>query len=213
MEASRLLHGHVRRVMISSMQSPSSPEDAVRGAHRVDLELVRAARAGSLDARRQFAVRMRCVPRMLAALNARMGRPLSAQDLEDLVQDALVVVWKGLPTYGGMSTLETWVYRCCSRELLAKLRERDRLPDPVADPSGELGTLSEPQTFQEVYDALQRLDAKERAVIELKHFDELTFEAIGERLAMSPNTAKAWYYRGLEELKRILAPSVREQLR
>jgi hypothetical protein len=93
----------------SSESRGSSPQDL----HAEDLALANAAREGSGEARRAFAERMACVPRMLATLNARIGRPLTAHDVEDLAQDAVVAVWRGLATYRGFSSLEAWVFRCC----------------------------------------------------------------------------------------------------
>lgn len=173
-----------------------------------DLELARAARAGSPEARRLFVERMRCVPRMLAALNARTGNALGAHDLEDVVQDALVAVWKGLPTYSGLSPLEAWVFRCCHHEFLARLRRRGRSP-----PSGDMFELADkldPRRFDEVYRAIERLDERDRRVVLLKHFENLTFEEIGARLAASPNTIKTWYYRALEDLERWLVTARKE---
>ncbi|MCE9595584.1 MAG: RNA polymerase sigma factor [Planctomycetes bacterium] len=179
--------------------------------HTTDLELARAARAGASDARREFAQRMACVPRMLSVLNARMGRPLSAHDLEDLVQDSMVVIWKGLATYGGHSSLEAWTFRCCHHELLSRLRKRGRMPlqGELVDLAAKPGS----NAYDDVYRALERLDPRERRVVELKHFEDLTFEQIGARIETSPNTVKTWYYQAIAELKRLLSPARRDVAR
>jgi RNA polymerase sigma factor (sigma-70 family) len=57
---------------------------------------------------------------------------------------------------------------------------------------------------------LDGLAARERRVVELKHFEDLTFDEIGARLATSPNTVKTWYYEALADLKRVLAPARRD---
>jgi RNA polymerase sigma-70 factor (ECF subfamily) len=183
------------------------PERSLDGspAGPADLALARRALAGATDARRELAQRLVCVARMLAALNSRWGRPLGAHDLEDLTQDVLTAVWRGLPSFAGLSSLESWVFRSCHRALLARLQRgaRARL---VGD-SETLENLAEatPRVNDHIYRALEGIEPRARQVIELKHFDELTFEEIGARLGTSPNTIKSVYYRTIADLKQVLA--------
>ena len=78
---------------------------------------------GSLD---QLVGRMECVPRFLASLNGRLGRPLGTHDLADLAQDTLVVIWEKLETFEGRATLESWTYRFCYLELMNSVRRKGR---------------------------------------------------------------------------------------
>ena len=176
-------------------------------AGAADLELARRALAGAAEARGELVHRLVCVPRMLAALNARAGRPLSAHDLEDLAQDVLVALWRALPSFAGLSSLESWAFRSCHRALLAHLRRpRGRAS---ADDGPETAVPVEDQAFEEIHGALARLEPRERRVVELKHFEELTFVEIGARLSTSPNTIKSWYYEALADLRRFLASARR----
>ena len=164
--------------------------------------------SGSDHARTEFVERMKCVPRILAAKNARMGSPLNDADVEDVVQETLVAVWRRLPTFEGRAALETWVYRFCHLTLCKFLESRRRVPRPVETLEDvEEETPSDPQKYEQVYRALERIDQDEAAVLRLKHFEQQTFEEIGRRLAVSPNTAKTRYYRGLERLRDLLEPA------
>ena len=49
--------------------------------------------------------------------------------------------------------------------------------------------------------AVASLGEPTSTVVNLKHFEELTFDEIGDQLDLSPNTAKTYYYRGLEKLR------------
>ena len=80
---------------------PASPGRPARerrsAARREDVEtedrrLVAGTLAGDEDATAVFVERMKCVPRMLAVRNARMGAPLGRAELEDLSQDVLVSI-------------------------------------------------------------------------------------------------------------------------
>ncbi len=166
--------------------------------------------AGDREAVRRFVERMRCVPRILVRKNAQLGRPLSDHEIEDLGQEVLAALWRKLPQYNGTAALETWAYRFCYLELMRHLRTKHGLPKQLEDPL-EGSTLEpqappppSPEDTARVLAALDGMDAEEADVIRLKHFEDMTFEAIGERLALSPNTAKTRYYRGLKKLERLL---------
>ena len=187
--------------------------------HRADLDLVQAVIQKRRRAILEFVERMGCVPRMLAARNARLGSPLNPQDLPDLVQDTLVVVWRKLPEFEGRSSLETWIYRICCLELMNAVRRNRRPAQRAAVAEDELETTVDPSAtaiprddHAELYAALDELDPDEGEVIRLKHFQDLTFATIGKRLGISDNTAKTRYYRGLRRLSHLLAPRLGEVL-
>ncbi|MEM7309939.1 MAG: sigma-70 family RNA polymerase sigma factor [Planctomycetota bacterium] len=179
------------------------------------LRFVQAVLSGDREAELRFIERMRCVPRILAHKNGQLGRPLSEHELEDLTQEVLTALWKKLPTYNGAAALETWAYRFCYLELMRTLRGKQRLPKLVED--GIEGSSYEPETqgaepadeTERVLQALDGMESEEADLLRLKHFEGLTFDAIGERLSLSPNTVKTRYYRGLRKLKGLLAQTTR----
>jgi RNA polymerase sigma-70 factor (ECF subfamily) len=178
---------------------------------REDLQMVEDALDGSARGAEALAARLRCVPRILAACNARMGSPLDRDDLDDLTQDTVVVILGKLALYEGRSSLEGWIYRICSLEILNAVRRKRRLP-PTAenaietkDRSADPEDFECAERFEDVHRALDHIQAAEADVIRLKHFEDLTFDQIGELLGCSPSTAKARYYRGLASLEHMLA--------
>lgn len=184
------------------------PAPTPEPTHPDDLRLTRDALAGDTAARDEFVRRMACVPRMLASMNARVGRPLGPQDLEDLAQDVLVTLWRRLETFRGMASLETWTYRFCFFELSNKLQFRRGKPqqyqvepeDAIAEPRDDLAE------FEALYRALERLDGGTADVIRLKVFDQWTFEELAAHMDASANTIKARYYRGLTRMRELLGP-------
>lgn len=178
---------------------------------RKDLGLVHAVLDGGAEARRELSTRMEFVPRALAAANARIGGPLTREDLADLSQDVVLRVWKKLGTYRGEATLESWTWRFCEHELWNRVRRRRRRRAVMRSglenlPSGLMASEEEPGSVN--YDHLEKglsdLDPAEEEVIRLKHFEHLMFTEIAERLEISPNTAKTRYYRGITRLRRAL---------
>lgn len=178
--------------------------------HTEDLELARRVLANEGGALEVFVERMRCVGSILKVRNARLGRPLDAAALDDLVQDTLVVVWRRLHSFEGRGPLEAWVYRICSFELLSALRDLRRIPRSETDSGSELVLLpAVPPVEHEDQGPgkdrlLRHLASREAQVVELKHYEDMTFEQISELLEVSESTVKTHYYRGLEKLREVL---------
>ena len=162
------------------------------------------------DARAVQAVveRLRCVPRLIALRNLRLGEPFEQGELEDIAQEVMIAVWSKLDQFQGRSSLDGWIYRFAQLELVYSLRRKDMRPERLADlgrgvSSQGPGAL-EPDEAETLYPALEELDVLQADVIRLKHFEDLTFSEIATRLGLSSNTAKTRYYRGLQRLRGIL---------
>lgn len=163
--------------------------------------------SGAPDPSELLGRRLQCVPRILAVQNRRIGAPLGAEDLKDLVQECLIVIWRKLADFDPESRFESWVYRICLLELMnhtRKLRRRRRLLGELAEEARDrqlLGTQPRPERYEVLYLALAVLDGEEAAVIRMRHFEERTFEEVGHRLRIPTGTAKTRYYRGLTKMK------------
>lgn len=187
---------------------PRRPDVNPPDAHRNDLGLVQAVLERKADAVVELVHRLGCVPRFVAARNQQLGRPLTDVDLEDVVQDVLVIIWRKLPDFHGRTSLDVWVYRICCYELLNAIRRRGGGGRERSVPSDDVPTRSvdlsreedRGERHEKLYAALDRLTDEEREIVRLKHFDNLSFTEIGESVGLSPNTAKTRYYRGIRRL-------------
>jgi len=156
---------------------------------------------------------MRMVGRVLAARNARLGRPLGEKDLEDLAQDVLVIVWRKLSQYAGQAPLDAWVYRICVYELLNAMRRSGKkirmvpfdesTPEPVAPPE-------DPAEERSLDTFLKHLAPREAEVIRLRHVEGLNLREVGEVLGISASSAKTHYYRGLDKLRDLVRQRTEE---
>jgi RNA polymerase sigma-70 factor (ECF subfamily) len=172
-----------------------------------DADLVRAVLSSDPAAREQFVARMRCVPRILAAMNARHGRALDDEMLADLAQDAVVVIWRKLPEFREPGPLEAWVYgiaylefrNACRRR--ARARKRQLPLSEAAHAVSEQESESNEAPWNDIEVALSRLDPEDLSIIRLRHDEALSFEAIGARLGIPMNTAKTRYHRSLRSLR------------
>lgn len=184
---------------------PVSQGDDAASRRDRDVELVRSALAGDRSGLDEFTVRMACIPRFLVTLNARSTPRLDHQQLEDLVQDALATIWRRLGEFRGEAALETWVFRVCDFQFrnLRRREARRRAPSlsDLPEPGTEAGAQELAIEVDALHHALDQLPSVEADTVRRRHFDGLTFEAIGAQLGISPNTAKTRYYRGLETLR------------
>lgn len=195
---------------------PSAAAEVVDPAELArDGQLVRDALAGDRQACERLAERLMCVPRVLSSINARRGGRLSSHDLEDLIGDCLLGIWRKLGSYHGEATLEGWLYRFCFLEFMNKVRLLSRRPE-IAKPE-----LSQHESPQELLDrdleredlerSLLRLGPPDADVVRLKHFEDLTFDGIARALGITTKMAKTRYYRGIAWLQRELSAQLREK--
>lgn len=178
--------------------------------HDDDLALAAAVLVGDEPAILQFSDRLTCVPRILSAQNAKLGRPLDVHDLADLAQDAVVIILEKLGSYEGRAPLEGWIYRVCSLEFMNTLRRKRRGPRPMLDAEEEsleaesTGSQASLAQREQVGRALAKIGGAEAETISLKHFEGLTFEEMSIRLKTAVSTLKTRYYRGMTKLESIL---------
>jgi RNA polymerase sigma-70 factor (ECF subfamily) len=87
---------------------------------------------------------------------------------------------------------------------------RERHGDQLArEPMALFAASADPdeQIFREkLAEALGELPAEQRAVVHLKLWEKLTFEAIAQTLEIPPNTAASRYRYGLDKLRERLRP-------
>lgn len=138
-------------------------------------------------------------------------------DASDVVQDTYVRAFRGLRRFRGDASFSTWLYRiasnCASSFTARRSRQRcDTLADtddviethPDRDPTlrAEASTLR--QTIER---ALEQLPQRLRAVVVLKHLEDLSHREIAERLGISEAATKVRLHRARNTLRR-LVPSV-----
>jgi RNA polymerase sigma-70 factor (ECF subfamily) len=189
------------------------------GDHRdysADLDLLARARDGDADALERLAERLSCVAAMLRDRHRRLGNPLTPDDLDEVEQETLTALWDKLATYAGRASLETWVYRFMVYELHKGLERRRRQRRFLPEGESWLSECAQPEPTESgidpiaLHEGLERVGSPCSDIIRMRHFDELSFEEIAERLGERTNTVKARYYRGLERLRALLGPVQRK---
>ncbi len=171
-----------------------------------DAELIAGALSGSEKAFRRLVERYH--PTVYAVARSVMG---DRDDVDDVVQEVFIKVYRGLPKYRGDSKFSTWVYRIARNESINAVRKRVISGQPIEDTVIEAPTTSRPdeqldrkaeQVRLEGY--LARLDEKYRTVLELRYLGEQSYAEIGETLDLPSGTVKSYIHRAKIELKRLM---------
>jgi RNA polymerase sigma-70 factor (ECF subfamily) len=125
-------------------------------------------------------------------------------EAEDIAQDALLRAWRRRSTLRDSSRKEEWLGTIVRNEAF---RQRSRVrPDPVdevdrfegEEDEGILSTVER----ADLHAALERLDARDRELIQLRYDEDLTQEAIARRLGLPDGTVKVRLHRARHKLRR-----------
>jgi RNA polymerase sigma-70 factor (ECF subfamily) len=188
--------------MFAAMSTPELPRDAPSGPG-ADLEVARAAATGDRTAAEQLLTRL--LPRV-----RNLVRYLVRGDAEvdDIAQDALVAILRGLPTYRGEATLEAWGDRVVARVTFSALRRRRGEPSGTVADAPELalvgeGALDEYLARREAVKALDRLPDEQRHALVLHHVLEMSVSEIAEELGISGETIRSRLRLGKTRLRKL----------
>lgn len=136
---------------------------------------------------------------------------VSHEDAEDILQETFINVYRFADSFKGESRIFTWLYRIATNECTKHFRKNknwlknaelitDRM---IGGLSGSDSDNSEAMLvkFQQ---AILKLPEKQRMVFNLRYYDELSYEEIGQILNSSVSTLKTNYHYALEKIKQYL---------
>jgi RNA polymerase sigma-70 factor (sigma-E family) len=131
-------------------------------------------------------------------------------EAEDLVQECLLRVARRWPRIREMEQPRAYARRILVNLALDGARDRKRRRhelEPGAPAS--LIAVDPPPEFEaraELLQALGQLHERQRAVLVLRYFNDLTEAQVAEVLGCSPGTVKSSAFRGLARLREALQP-------
>ncbi|HSG53319.1 MAG TPA: sigma-70 family RNA polymerase sigma factor [Rheinheimera sp.] len=131
----------------------------------------------------------------------------SKDDASDLLQDVLMVLCRNLGQYRGDSSFKSWLFGIANYRAMDMLRRRkhsdsdDELADMAAETDGLAEQLDSLQQQKNVQRQLRSLPLEQRLVLELKFYQQFTFDEIASQLAISSNTVKSRFYAALDKMR------------
>lgn len=125
-------------------------------------------------------------------------------EANDLMQEALINLWRGLPSWRGDCELRSWIWRVCMNSCInqdiKKKRRKNVSPPEVEDlltPNSE-----DNKQIQMLHQRIRRLKPFDRAII-LLWLEDMPYEEIGKIVGISTKNVSVKLVRIREELKKM----------
>ena len=181
----------------------------VTDASRNERTLVLAAQRGEREA---FSELVRAHERRAYAVARAIV--VNHEDAEDAVQEAFLHAYRALHRFLPDQAFGAWLHRIVANAALditrrRKVRDADELPETVASPFRDPAEANELR--QRLQDALEKLPARQRAVIVMHDVEGFKHAEIGTMLGIPEGTARSDLHYARSFLRGVLG-SVRSEL-
>ena len=166
--------------------------------------LVAAAKVGDRDAFRSLVE-----PDLPAALGTARILTRSEADASDAVQEALLAAWHGLGSLRDPDAFRAWFRRHVVRAALRAAERRGRvleLDPEAAAPEGELDRAIDRRTLARAFD---RLDARDRLILTLHHYWDMSIAETAAHLGVPEGTVKSRVHYAMARLRAAFAAEER----
>jgi len=131
------------------------------------------------------------------------------EDANDVLQNMFIKVWNALDNFREDSQLYTWMYRIATNESLTFLEQQKKRS--TVSFSNEDNGLSNRLKADKNFDinkaewklqlAMQQLPDKQRAVFNLRYYDEMPYEEMSRVLETSEGALKASYHHAVKKIE------------
>lgn len=169
-----------------------------------DVELVARAKGGDRSARDELA------RRHLPIIARLVRRYVSEHDAEDVAQRAMMRALDKLEAFRGESSFRSWLHRIAVNAALNHVRDNRREVAGAIDEAdlitNTLGTarLVAREAKVKLLKAVEALPEKQRASVELRLYQDLSFAEIAAKMGVSEDSAKANYHHAMKRLRALL---------
>lgn len=137
----------------------------------------------------------------------------NASDQDDLYQEILFQIWRGLPALKEKGLANTWLYRVAINTAISFVRKRALVADRVINfeqadltltiESRQTNEADAGERIGNLYSAIYRLNPLEKALVTL-FLEDLTYEEIAEATGMSPNNVGVMLHRAKKKLSNLM---------
>lgn len=136
------------------------------------------------------------------------GKTSNVHDVEDIVSDVFVKVFKGLAGYDeSKSSLSTWIYTITRNAVMDYFSTAKRfceLPEELCAEDNIDERLLNEETLESLANALERLAECERDIIILHYYSGKTLKSISEIMNISYSYVKLLHSGALKKLRELI---------
>lgn len=128
----------------------------------------------------------------------------SADDFNDLRQDALINIWRGMKTFREESSIRTWIYRVTINSCLSTIRSQKRHHHESLSQLYDLidSGSDNREEIEKMHRAISSLRREDRAII-MMWLDDMSYDDIANTMGMNRNTIATRIRRIKEKIKLI----------
>lgn len=171
-----------------------------------DLALIAQISAGDMAAMR--ALYMAHSEAVLRFVRTRIRDDFEANDI---VHDTMLSVWRGASGFAGRSAVRSWILSLAKNKTIDHIRKQSRVtlaePDdtvPDSDPNAE-AVLAKSQDGKRVRECVEKLPDRQRSVVHLAFFEDLTYAEIARIEDVPEGTIKTRIFHAKKLLMRCLS--------
>lgn len=130
-------------------------------------------------------------------------------DADDVTQNTFIKAWENLAGFREESKLFTWLFRVATNEALAFLNKKksslysrlDDVPTELSEKITQGDGFSGNDIQRKLQLAILALPHKQRAVFNMRYYDELSYEEIAEITGTSVGALKASYHHAVKKIE------------
>ena len=137
-------------------------------------------------------------------------------EVDDIAQEAMVSIVRGLPSYRGEGTFQSWCDRITAREALKQRRKQQAQRAEEADALDESAPLPSPEAWLERRRAVALLDQlpeAQRDAVVLHHLGGFSLPELADELHIPVETARSRLRLGMQKLRAQAGVSTPEEER
>lgn len=137
---------------------------------------------------------------------------ITHDDADDVLQNTFLNAWRNIGSFRFESSLYTWLYSIATNEALSLLRKREKESSiPLDDLESLLGWSAEGSSYfdgdeasAKLQNAILKLPDKQRAVFNMKYFDDMSYEDMSGVTGTSVGALKASYHHAAKKIEQFL---------
>lgn len=133
-------------------------------------------------------------------------------EVDDLLQEVFIKVYKGLKNFKSDSALFTWMYRIAVNHTFNELKRKkirqffsiDEMIDISNNEDTPLEVMEKDERRTMIEKAIEQLPNKQKKVFILRYYEDMPFKEISKLLTTSEGGLKANYFQALKKIGGII---------
>jgi RNA polymerase sigma-70 factor (ECF subfamily) len=131
------------------------------------------------------------------------------EDADDVLQNTMIKIYKGIAHFEGKSKLFTWLYRIATNEAISYLQSRNwRQAHSLDDENSHAANRLQADSWFDgdavqlkLQEAIAQLPEKQRIVFNLRYYEEMPYEEMAGILDTSVGALKASFHHAAKKVE------------